>query len=360
MTPFRQPTWKRAPLDGGRPPAPIVGSDNKPNKSKLGDGDMTSQTEGDGDVRPDVLVLSTLPDWDMEPLAAQFRLLTSADAPDRTALIARASAVRAIAAPGHRGADAALMDALPALEIIANYGVGVDGIDLEAARQRGIRVTNTPDVLTGDVADLAIALALAAMREIPRADAHVRGGGWAKGNLPLARRFHGCKLGIVGLGRIGAAIAKRAAAFDCTIGYFNRSPQPAAPYKAFPTIEALADWSDVLVVTVAGGAGTRALIDTAVLQALGPQGYLVNVSRGSTVDEPALLDALEGQAIAGAALDVFLNEPNIDARFKALPNVVLLPHHGSATVETRRAMGQLMRDNLTAHFAGQPLLTPVV
>ena len=312
------------------------------------------------DVRPELLVLSSLPAWDMEPLAEQFRILTLQDAPDRATLLTRCGAVRAVAAPGHRGADAALMDALPALEIIANYGVGVDAIDMEAARQRGIRVTNTPDVLTDDVADLAIALALSAMRDIPRGDAHVRGGAWAAGNMPLGRRFHGCKLGIVGLGRIGAAVAKRAAAFDCTIGYYNRSPQPASPYRAFPTIAALAEWCDVLIVTVAGGAGTRAIIDAEVLQALGARGFLVNVSRGSTVDEPALLDALAAQAIAGAALDVFLNEPHVDERFKALPNVVLLPHHGSATVETRRAMGQLMRDNLTAHFAGAPLLTPVV
>ena len=321
---------------------------------------MAGQSEATSNARPELLVLSSLPAWDMEPLGEQFRLLTSRDAPDRAALLARSGTVRAVAAPGHLGADAAFMDALPALEIIANYGVGVDGIDLDAARQRGIRVTNTPDVLTGDVADIAIALALSAMREIPRGDAHVRGGAWASGNMPLGRRFHGCKLGVVGLGRIGAAIARRAVAFDCTIGYFNRTPQPGSPYRAFETIGDLAEWSDVLIVTVAGGAGTRAIIDASVLQALGPQGYLVNVSRGSTVDEPALLDALEAQSIAGAALDVFLNEPNIDERFKALPNVVLFPHGGSATVETRRAMGQLMRDNLTAHFAGKPLLTPVV
>jgi D-3-phosphoglycerate dehydrogenase len=321
---------------------------------------MTRESEAADEQQPELLMLGSLPDWDMEPLAAQFRILRLWEAPDPAALLARCGAVRALAAQGHRGADAALMDALPALEIIANYGVGVDGIDLEAARARGIRVTNTPDVLTGDVADLAIALALAAMREIPRGDAHVRGGGWAQGNLPLARRFHGCKLGIVGFGRIGAAVAKRAAAFDCTIGTFNRSPQPGSPYQAFPTVAALAEWSDVLIVTVAGGAGTRALIDAEVLGALGSRGFLVNVSRGTTIDETALLDALEARAIAGAALDVFLNEPNIDERFKALPNVVLFPHHGSATVETRRAMGQLLRDNLTAHFAGQPLLTPVV
>jgi lactate dehydrogenase-like 2-hydroxyacid dehydrogenase len=311
-------------------------------------------------AKPELLMVGSLPAWDMEPLAAQFRIHTLWDAPDRAALLAQCGAVRAVATRGDLGADAALIAALPKLEIIASYGVGVDGIDLEAARQRGIAVANTPDVLTGDVADIAIALALAVMREIPRGDAHVRGGTWAAGNMPLARRFHGCKLGIVGFGRIGAAVAKRAAAFDCTIGYFNRTPQPASPYQAFGTIRALAEWSDALIVTLAGGAGTRAIIDADVLKALGPQGFFVNVSRGTTVDEPALLDALENRTIAGAALDVFLNEPNIDERFKALPNVVLYPHHGSATVETRRAMGQLLRDNLAAHFAGQPLLTPVV
>lgn len=321
---------------------------------------MTRESEVTDAARPELLMVGSLPAWDSEPLAAQFRIHTLWDAPDRAALLARCGAVRAVATRGDLGADAALMAALPALEIIVCYGVGVDGIDLAAAQARGIRVTNTPDVLTGDVADAAIALALAVMRNIPRADAHVRGGGWAAGALPLARRFHGSKVGIVGFGRIGAAVAKRAAAFDCAIGYFNRSPLPDAPFQAFATIAALAAWADVLVVTLAGGAGTRAIIDAAVLRALGPQGFLVNVSRGSTVDEAALLDALESQAIAGAGLDVFLNEPNIDGRFKALPNVVLLPHHGSATVETRRAMGQLLRDNLAAHFAGAPLLTPVV
>jgi D-3-phosphoglycerate dehydrogenase len=320
---------------------------------------MTRQSESKDESRPELLLVGSLPSWDMEALAEQFRLRTLWDAPDRAALLAACGSVRAIATRGDLGADATLIAALPALEIIACYGVGVDAIDLTAAGARGIRVTNTPDVLTGDVADTAIALALAVMREIPRADAHVRGGGWARGGLPLARRFHGCKFGIVGLGRIGAAVARRAAAFDCRIGYFNRSTLPDSPYQAFPTITTLADWADVLVVTLAGGAGTRAIIDATVLRALGAQGFLVNISRGSTVDEAALLDALEAQAIAGAGLDVFLNEPHIDERFKALPNVVLLPHLGSATMETRRAMGQLMRDNLTAHFAGEPLPTPV-
>ena len=321
---------------------------------------MASSSEAGDDAKPELLVVGNLPEWDMEPLAAQFRLRTLWDAPDKAALLGNCGSVRAVATRGDLGADAALIAALPALEIIAAYGVGVDAIDLDAARSRGIRVTNTPDVLTGDVADIAIALALSAMREIPRGDAHVRGGGWGAGNLPPARRFYGCKLGIVGLGRIGAAVAHRAEGFDCAIGFYNRSPQLDTPYQAFATIRALAEWCDVLVVTLAGGTGTRALIDAPVLGALGPAGFLVNVSRGTTVDEPALLDALEKRTIAGAALDVFLNEPHIDERFKALPNAVLYPHLGSGTVETRRAMGQLMRDNLAAHFAGAPLLTPVV
>ncbi len=312
-----------------------------------------------GTAKPGLLMTGALPKWDMEPLAAQFRLHTLWDAADKPALLAGCTEVRALATRGDLGADAALIAALPALEIIANYGVGIDAIDLEAARAHGIHVTNTPDVLTGDVADIAIALALSIMREIPRGDAHVRGGGWATGPLPPTRRFHGCKVGVIGLGRIGAAIARRAAAFDCAIGYFNRSSRPDSPYQGFATVADLAAWCDVLVVALAGGAGTRASVDAGVLAALGPRGFLVNISRGSTVDEPALLDALEKGTIAGAGLDVYLNEPHIDPRFLGLPNAVLYPHHGSGTEETRRAMGKLVRDNLSAYFAGQPLLTPV-
>jgi lactate dehydrogenase-like 2-hydroxyacid dehydrogenase len=312
------------------------------------------------EIKAELLMAGALPKWDMEPLAAQFRLRTLWDAADKAALLAGCTGVRALATRGDLGADAALIAALPALEIIANYGVGVDAIDLDAARARGIRVTNTPDVLTGDVADIAIALALCTMREIPRGDAHVRGGGWAKGPLPPTRRFHGCKCGVVGLGRIGAAIARRAAAFDCAIGYYNRTLRPDSPYRGFATVADLAAWCDVLIVALAGGAGTQAAIDAEVLAALGPQGFLVNISRGTTVDEAALLTALEKGAIAGAGLDVYLHEPHIDPRFLGLPNAVLYPHHGSGTAETRRAMGQLMRDNLAAHFAGKPLLTPVI
>lgn len=318
-----------------------------------------TQPSGTGETRPEILMMGALPPWDMEPLDAAYRLHRYWEAADKQALLAQCGAVRALVTRGDLGADAAVIGALPALELIACFGVGVDAIDLAAARARGIAVTNTPDVLTGDVADLAIALALAVMREIPRGDAHVRGGAWAQGPLPPARRFYGCKLGILGLGRIGLATADRARGFGCAIGYHNRTPKPGLPYQAFETVEALAAWSDVLIVTLAGGAGTQAIVSRAAITALGPRGYLVNVSRGSTVDEGALIDALQSGAIAGAGLDVFFNEPGIDPRFAALPNTVLMPHAGSATAETRRAMGHLVRDNLAAHFAAKPLLTPV-
>lgn len=319
---------------------------------------MASIIGADG-ARPELLMMGALPAWDMEPLDAAYRLHKYWEATDKAALLAACGQVRAILTKGDIGADATLIAALPALELIACFGVGVDAIDFPAAHARGIRVTNTPDVLTGDVADLAIALSLAVMREIPRGDALVRGGQWPQGGLPPARRFYGSKVGIVGLGRIGLATAERAAGFGCSIGYFNRSPKTGIPYQAFPTVQALADWADVLIVTLAGGSDTRAIVDAAAIRALGPRGYIVNVSRGTTVDEAALLAALEGGAIAGAGLDVFLNEPDIDPRFFTLPNTVLMPHQGSATEETRRLMGQLVRDNLAAYFSGRPLLTPV-
>lgn len=319
---------------------------------------MTQPDKAD-DTRPEVLMMTPFHQWDMEPLEAAYRIHRYWEASDKAALLAQCQNVRAILTVGHIGADAALIAALPAVEIVACFGVGVDGVDFAATRARGLPVTNTPDVLTGDVADLAIALALAVMREIPRADAHVRSGAWKDGAMPLARRFFGCKLGILGMGRIGIATAERAAGFGCAIGYFNRTPKAGLPYQAFDTVHALAEWADVVIVTLAGGSGTRAIMDRAAIKALGPQGYLVNVSRGSTVDEEALIEALQTGAIAGAGLDVFLNEPDIDPRFATLPNTVLMPHAGSATNETRRAMGQLVRDNLAAHFAGQPLLTPV-
>jgi lactate dehydrogenase-like 2-hydroxyacid dehydrogenase len=310
--------------------------------------------------RPDVLMLGPYPDWDMRPLAEAYRLHKLWEASGSATLDESRDFIRAIATRGELGASKTLIDMLPALEMIACYGVGTDAIDLGAARERAIHVTNTPDVLTGDVADIAVGLALAIMRRLPAGDAHVRSGAWAKGNMGLVSRFHGKKVGIVGFGRIGSAVARRVSGFDVEVGYFNRSPRLDMPQLFFADLLALAAWSDVLIVTLSGGASTHKLIDAEVFKALGPTGFLVNVSRGSTIDEPALLDALESGTIAGAGLDVFWNEPSIDPRFAALDTVLLQPHHGSGTVETRRAMGQLVRDNLAAHFAGRPLLTPVV
>lgn len=309
---------------------------------------------------PHVLMCGPYPSWDMDALEPAYVLHKLWEAADPEALLnACAPKVRAIATRGELGASAALMARLPALEIVSCYGVGTDAIDLAAARARGIRVTNTPDVLTGDVADIAVGLALSVMRRIPAGDAHVRSGAWAQKNMDLTTRLNGKRVGLVGYGRIGATVARRLTGFDVELGYFARAARSDSPHRFFGSLTELAEWSDLLIVTLAGGAATQNLIDAGVLRALGPEGWLVNVSRGSTVHEPALLDALENYQIAGAGLDVFWNEPRIDARFMALDNVVLQPHHGSGTLETRRAMGQLVRDNLSAHFAGQPLLTPV-
>lgn len=301
------------------------------------------------------------PDWDMGPLAEQYTLHRLWEADDRQRFVAeRADAIRAVATRGELGASGELIAALPKLEIISCYGVGTDAIDLAAARARGVRVTNTPDVLTGDVADIAIGLALALMRSIPQADAYVRSGAWATRNMDLATRLYGKRVGVVGFGRIGATVARRLSGFDVEIGYFDLAQRAESPHRFFGGLVELASWCELLIVTLAGGAATVGMVDAEVLQALGPQGFLVNVSRGTTVDEPALIDALQRKAIAGAALDVFCDEPNIDARFMALDNVLLQPHHASGTIETRRAMGQLVRNNLQAHFSGQPLPTPVV
>lgn len=312
------------------------------------------------DNAPQVLMCGPYPAWDMEALAASYAIHRLWEAPDRSAFLdACAPQVRAIATRGELGASAELIGRLPALEIIACYGVGTDAIDLATARARGIRVTNTPDVLTGDVADIAVGLALAAMRRIPAADAHVRSGAWARGNMDLVTRLYGKRVGMVGFGRIGTTTARRLSGFDVELGYFDLAARAGSPQRFFPSLTELAAWSDLLIVTLAGGAATHGMVDAKVLQALGPKGWLVNVSRGSTVHEPALLEALEQRQIAGAGLDVFWNEPRIDPRFLALDNVVLQPHHASGTLETRRAMGELVRDNLAAHFAGRPLPTPV-
>ncbi|QOZ48720.1 2-hydroxyacid dehydrogenase [Bradyrhizobium sp. CCBAU 53340] len=297
----------------------------------------------------------------MVDLEARYIVHKLWEAADRDRLIeAHRSTIRAIATRGELGASADLMKRLPALEIVSCYGVGTDAIDLAHARTNGIRVTNTPDVLTADVADMAIGLLLAVARKIPQADSFVREGRWTKGNMPLVTRVTGKTVGVVGMGRVGAAVAKRLAAFDCEIRYFDVVRRADLPYAFVPNLVELARRAEFLIVTLAGGESTKAIVNASVLDALGPDGILINVSRGSTVDETALLSALEAKVIKGAGLDVFWNEPNIDERLKVLDNAVLQPHHASGTTETRCAMGKLVRDNLAAHFAGVTLITPVL
>lgn len=278
---------------------------------------------------------------------------------DPAAFAAIAPRIRAVMGGGESRVGAELIAQLPALEIIAIHGVGYDGVDVAAARARGIPVTHTPDVLNDDVADLALALMLGFARRLVQADAHVRSGAWSRGPMELGRRLSGARLGLVGIGRIGQRIARRAAAFDMEVAYTARNPRPQLPYAYCPDAATLAARSDYLVVITPGGAGTHKLIDRKVLQALGPNGVLVNVARGPVVDQAALIDALEQQAIAGAALDVFEVEPEVPERLRRLPNVLLSPHSGSATGATRQAMADLVAANLRAHFAGQPLPTPV-
>lgn len=266
--------------------------------------------------------------------------------------------VRAIVTgPGR--VDAELMDALPKTEIIATQSVGTDHIDLAAAKARGIVVTNTPDVLTDDVADLAMALVLSVARRIVVGDRFVRDGKWLQGNLPLATKVGGATMGIVGLGRIGQAVAKRAEAFGMKIAYHGPRAKAGVAYRFYPNLAEMAGAVDYLVVSCPGGAGTRNLVNAEVLRALGPKGVVVNISRGSVIEEPAMVEMLRDGRLGGAGLDVFADEPRVPEALLPLENVVLQPHVGSATHATRGAMGQLVIDNLQAHFAGKKLLTPV-
>jgi hydroxypyruvate reductase len=309
--------------------------------------------------KPEVLVVAKLWPPMMESLNQAFVVHDRLHESDPAALAAAAPRIRAIAASGESKVTRALIAQLPALELISVFGVGYDGIDVAAARERGIRVTNTPDVLTDDVADLALGLVLAVARRIPQADRFVRTGRWSSGPAPLARKVSGARLGVVGMGRIGQAIARRALAFGMSVAYTTRTEKPGIGYRYLPTPAALAAEVDFLVVITPGGAATRKLINADVLAALGSKGFLVNVARGSVVDEAALVQALKAGTIAGAGLDVFEDEPNVPADLRGMDNVVLTPHIGSGTWQTRRAMADLAFGNLQAHFAGQPLMTPV-
>ena len=280
--------------------------------------------------------------------------------PDHESVIAAAAPrVRGVATDGHRGVSPALMAQLPNLEIIACFGVGYDAIDIKAAQQRGIAVTNTPDVLTDAVAEIAMGLMIASARRLVEGDRYVRAGGWVdKGALPLGTRVSGARLGVIGMGRIGKAIADAGAAFNMTVAYHGPRPKDV-PWRYYDKPAALAAAVDFLVVACPGGPATRHLVDAGVLAALGPRGTLVNVARGSVVDEAALVKALQDGVLGAAALDVFADEPRVPTALLAMENVVLSPHQGSATHATRGAMGQLVVDNLRAHFAGKPLITRV-
>jgi lactate dehydrogenase-like 2-hydroxyacid dehydrogenase len=314
-------------------------------------------------VKPDVLQVGPYPEWDQGPLDEAFAMYKVFEASDKAAFLQDVGPkVRAIATRGELGADAEMIAACPSLEVISVYGVGYDAVDLAACEARGIRVTNTPDVLTNDVADLGVAMMLAQSRGMIGAETWVRDGSWqSKGLFPLKSRVWGKRVGVLGLGRIGYEVAKRLAGFDMQIAYSDVAPKDyAADWVFIADPVALAERSDFLFVTLAASAATRHIVNADVIKALGREGMIINISRASNIDEEALLSALESGALGSAALDVFEGEPALNPRFLDLPNVLLQPHHASGTFETRKAMGKLVRDNLSAHFSGQPLLTPVL
>lgn len=314
-------------------------------------------------TKPTILQVGPYPDWDQKPLDKAFETKKLFESDDKENFIKEhGPAARGIATRGELGADSALISACPNLEIISVYGVGFDAVDIDTAKARGIRVTNTPDVLTGDVADLAVAMMLCQSRGMIGAETWVRDGSWAaQGLYPLKRRVFGRKAGILGLGRIGFEIGKRLEGFGMDIAYSDLAPRDdAAGWSFVASPLELARHADFLFVTLAATPATRHIVGADVIKALGPEGMVINVSRAPNIDEEALIQALSNGTLGSAALDVFEGEPALDPRFLELDNVLLQPHHASGTVETRKAMGKLVRDNLTAHFSGQPLLTPVI
>ncbi|MEJ7934422.1 2-hydroxyacid dehydrogenase [Sphingobium sp. AN558] len=312
-------------------------------------------------MRIPVIAYGQLSPYLLAGLEQRFAVHALPASADLTALPPAVRHARGLVSFGALGASAAIMDALPQLEIIGLFSVGYDKVDIDHARTRGIRVSNTPDVLTDDVADLAVGLLYATVRNIAANDRLVRLGAWATGKVPaLSGRVTGKRIGILGLGRIGRAIARRLEPVAGEILYHNRREAADLPYRYVADPIAFARESDVLIVATSGGPEAARLVDAAMLDALGPDGVIVNISRGSVIDEPAMVAALEQGRIAGAGLDVFAEEPHVPSALLAMDNVVLQPHQASATVETRAAMADLVLANLDAHFAGQPLPTPVV
>jgi lactate dehydrogenase-like 2-hydroxyacid dehydrogenase len=312
-------------------------------------------------MKPDVLALGpafTLLPKVMEEMRRYFTVHHHSDYPTFLEDDLR-HRIRGLATEANRGARRDLLGLLPKLEIISLFGVGLDLLDLAAARERNLVVTNTPGAVAREVADLAIGMMLASTRQIIFADRFVREGRWKQGPLPLGRSVYGKTLGVVGLGAIGRAIAERAVAFGMRVAYYGPRHKPDAPYTYVGDLVALAKASDVLMVACKGGSQTHHLVSAAVIAALGPEATLINVARGSVVDEVALIDALKTATLGYAALDVFENSPNINEAFLTLPNVIVQPHQGSAARETREAMGLQVVDNLRAHFEGRRLPSPV-
>ncbi|KAB2012471.1 hypothetical protein ES319_D09G092500v1 [Gossypium barbadense] len=309
-----------------------------------------------------VLMTCPMSEYLENQLENRFNLfkLWNHSAPKPDFLKTHSSSIKAVVGNTKIGADANMIDSLPNLEIVASYSVGLDKIDLGKCKEKGIKVTNTPDVLTDDVADLGIGLALAVLRKICVCDRFVRSGNWINGDFALASKFSGKSVGIIGLGRIGSAIAKRAEAFNCFISYHSRSKKPNTNYKYYSNIVDLAADCQILFVACALTEETHHIINRKVIDALGPKGILINIGRGAHVDEPELVSALLEGRLGGAGLDVYENEPNVPEQLFSLENIVLVPHVGSDTEETSKAMADLVISNLEAHFKCKPLLTPVL
>jgi lactate dehydrogenase-like 2-hydroxyacid dehydrogenase len=310
----------------------------------------------------EVLQVGTLEAILAAELADRYEVLRLPADEERDAFLAEhAAGIRVIITYGRPGVDADLIAALPNLGAIVSNGVGYDAIDIDAARVAGVGVSNTPDVLTDTVADTALGLILMTLRGFGSADRYVRAGRWARdGAFPYTRDLNGLQIGILGLGRIGSAIAQRLLGFDCAIAYHNRHEIEGSAYRYAASPVELAESVDVLVVATAGGKGTEKLVGPDVLAALGPEGYLINIARGSVVDQDALVDLLASGGLAGAGLDVFVDEPNVPVALRELDNAVLLPHVGSATARTRRAMALLTLQNLESYLSSGELVTPVL
>ena len=313
-------------------------------------------------MKPEILQIAPMMPHVEAALNDAYRVHRLWEAEDRAAFLAEVGAeVRGVATSGHHGIPMPIMVALPKLEIVASYGVGYDAIDTAACKARNVRVTNTPDVLNDAMAEITVGLMIALCRRIPQSDQYVRQGRWAAdGNYPLTGEMNGAHVGILGLGRIGSEIARRLQAFKMRISYHGRREQAFVPYTYYADLTEMARDVDWLVVIAPGSAETKHIVSRDVMKALGPKGSLVNVARGSLVDEAAMIELLGSGELGGAALDVFEAEPKMSDALWSMDNVVLSPHQGSATVKTRTAMGDLVVRNLAAHFAGDPLLTPVV